>query len=61
MRTSRWSWINDGSNNSPPLPMWESVRSGQLVQPDVLTNVKTPFCLRLKGPAEVYADAVVAQ
>ena len=20
------------------------------VQPDVMTNVKTPFCLRLKGP-----------
>ena len=27
------------------------------VQPDVMTNVKSPFCLRLKGPADVYADA----
>ena len=27
-----------------------SVRSVQSVQPDVMTNVKTPFCLRLKGP-----------
>ena len=31
------------------------------VQPDVMTNVKTPFCLRLKGPAEVYADAEMTQ
>ena len=38
-----------------------SVRSGQSVQPDVMTNVSTPLCLRLKGPAEVYADAVVTQ
>ena len=28
------------------------------VQSDVMTNVRTPFCLRLKGPAEVYASAV---
>ena len=37
------------------------VRSGQSVQPDVMTNVQTPFCLRLKGPAEVYADAEMTQ
>ena len=24
-----------------------------------MCNVKTPFCLRLKGPAEVYASAVL--
>ena len=38
-----------------------SVRSGQSVQPDVMTNVQTPFYLRRKGPAEVYASAVVTQ
>ena len=37
------------------------VRSGQSVQPDVLTNVQTPICLRLKAPAEVHAYAVVTQ
>ena len=37
------------------------VRSGQSVQPDVMTNVQTPFCLRLKGPAEVYAGAEVTR
>ena len=37
------------------------LRNGQSVQPDVMTNVQTPFCLRLKGPAEVYASAVVTQ
>ena len=26
-----------------------------------MTNVKTPFCLRLKGPEEVYADAKMTQ
>ena len=31
------------------------------MQPDVMTNVKTPFCFRLKGPAEVYADAEMTQ
>ena len=31
--------------------LWGSVRSGQSVQPDVMTNVKTPFFFfRLKGP-----------
>ena len=37
------------------------VRSGQSVQTDVITNAQTPFYLRLKGPAEVYASAVVTQ
>ena len=31
------------------------------VLPDVVANVKTPFCLRLKGLAEVYADAEMTQ
>ena len=31
------------------------------VQPDETTNVETTFCLRLKGPAEVYASAVMTQ
>ena len=26
---------------------------------DPMRNVKTPFCLRLKGPADVYASAVL--
>ena len=37
------------------------VRSKQSVQPHVTTSVQTPFCFRLLGPAEVYADAVVTQ
>ena len=39
----------------------ESVRSVQSVQPDVLTKVETTFCLRLKGPAEVYSGVVMTQ
>ena len=38
-----------------------SVCSGQSVQPDVMTDVYTPFCLRLTGPTDVYADAVMTQ
>ena len=37
------------------------VRSGQSVQPDVTTNVKTPFGLRLEAIAEGYAVAVMTQ
>ena len=37
------------------------LRSGQSVQPDVMTNMQTPLDLRLKGPAKVYASAVVTQ
>ena len=37
------------------------VRNGESVQTDVMTNVNTPFCLRRKGRAEVYACAVVIQ
>ena len=37
------------------------LRNGQSVQPNVMRNVQTPFYLRLKGPAEVYASAVVTQ
>ena len=35
------------------------VRSGQSVQPDVVTSVQTPFYSRLKGPAEVYSGDTV--
>ena len=42
-------------------PPWEEVRSGQSMQPNVMTNEQTPFCLRLKGPAEVYVGAEVTQ
>ena len=31
------------------------------VHPDVMRNVETPFCLRLMGPAEVYAGAVMTR
>ena len=42
------------------LPLVRYVRSGQSVQPDVITSVQ-PFYVRLKGPAEVHADAVMTQ
>ena len=38
--------------------MWIECASVQPLRPDVMTYVKTPFCLRLKGPAEVYQDAI---
>ena len=31
------------------------------MQRDVMTDVQTPFCLRLKGAAEVNTDAVMTQ
>ena len=37
--------------------LWVECAVRESVQADVVTSVKTPFCLRLKGLAEVYADA----
>ena len=39
--------------------VWVECAVCESVQPDVMTNVRTSFCLTLKGPAEVYASAVV--
>ena len=47
--------------NTSPKTCVSRVRSGQSVHSDVMTNVQTPFYLRLKGSAEVYASAVVTQ
>ena len=41
--------------------MWVECAGVQSGRPGVITNVKTPFCLRFKGPAEVYADAEMTQ
>ena len=43
------------------IPLWVVWAVCKSVQPDEMTNVKTPFCSRLKGPAEVYADAEMTQ
>ena len=61
VRTSRWSWINEKGNNLLRYQCEIECAVCKSVQPDVMTSVKTPFCLRLKGPAEVYANAVLTQ
>ena len=50
LRTSRSSWINERSNNSAQLPMGSECAVCSSVQPDVITNVKTPFFLDTQGP-----------
>ena len=61
VRTSRWSWINEKGNNLLRYQCEIECAVYKSVQPDVMTSVKTPFCLRLKGPAEVYANAGLTQ
>ena len=41
--------------------LWGECAVCSSVQPDVVTKVKTPFCLRLEGPAKVYASAVLTR